>query len=398
MILRYLQPFIEESLIRFPAVGLIGPRQCGKTTLAKMIEQNRQNKVLFLDLELPADLYKLSDPVLFLNNYSDHLIIIDEIQRRPDLFPVLRALIDQDRHVGRFLILGSASTEFLKQSSESLAGRIRYHELSPFVFTEVRDTIGDFKKLWVRGGYPLSLLAPDEPVSMEWREAFIRTFLERDIPQLGIRIPAMMLRRFWTMLAHVHGGIWNASTIAGSLGISAPSVRHYLDILTDTFIVRQLLPFHANIGKRLVKSPKVYIRDSGSLHALLGINYYKDLINHPSAGASWEGWVIEQILSILPGDVDAFFYRTSAGAEIDLVLVGKSIAKPIAVEIKFSTTPQLPRGFHEGFSSLGCDQAFVVYPGEDSFEIKRGISVIPIQEIEMIARAFHAGSYEAYRR
>jgi predicted AAA+ superfamily ATPase len=387
MINRLIQPSIEDSLSRFPVVGFIGPRQCGKTTLARMIEHNRQGKVLFLDLELPADLFKLSDPALFLSNYSDHLVIIDEIQRKPDLFPVLRALIDQDRRPGRFLILGSASIDLLKQSSESLSGRIRYFELGPFALDEVRNAIDDLKLLWLRGGYPLSLLAQDESNSMEWREAFIRTFLERDIPQLGIRIPAIMLRRFWTMLSHVHGGIWNGSTIAGSMGITAPTVRHYLDILTDTFIVRQLPPFHANIGKRLVKSPKVYIRDSGMFHALTGICRYEDLFNHPLIGASWEGWVIEQILSIIPGEVDAFFYRTSAGAEIDLVLVHKSHAKPVAIEIKFSTTPQISRGFFEGFSALGCTQGFVVYPGSDSFEIKPGVLVVPFHEIKIIKQS-----------
>ncbi|MBN1472411.1 MAG: ATP-binding protein [Syntrophaceae bacterium] len=385
MIPRLLQSDIEKSLSIFPVVGLIGPRQCGKTTLARMIEQKWTTQVLFLDLELPGDINKLSDPELFLTNYPDSLIIIDEIQRRPDLFPVLRALIDKDRRNGRFLILGSASPVLLKQSSESLAGRIRYHELGPFFLSELRDHINDFNRLWLRGGYPLSLLSVDETASVQWRDAFIATYLERDIPQLGIRVPSMMLRRFWTMLAHLHGGIWNASAIAGSMGVSAPTVRHYLDILCDTFIVRQLLPFHANIGKRLVKSPKVYIRDSGMLHALFGIRGHEELLNHPSAGSSWEGWVIEQILSVLPEDVDPFFYRTSSGAEIDLVLVRKSMKKPVSVEVKFSSAPQLSRGFYEGFSSLGCDRGFVVYPGRDTFEIKPGITVLPLQEIEKIA-------------
>lgn len=257
MIHRSLQSLIEKSLENFPVVGLIGPRQCGKTTLARMVQQGRSPEPLFLDLELPTDIFKLSEPELFLENHKDRLVIFDEVQRRPDLFPVLRALIDRRRRNGRFLILGSASPDLLKQSSESLAGRICYHELGPFSFDEAGSAIKDMSIHWLRGGYPLSLLSSTDAASIEWRNAFIQTYLERDIPQLGVRVPSGMLRRFWAMTAHVHGGMWNATQIAGSLGVTAPTARHYLDVLSDTFIIRQLTPYYANLGKRLVKSPKI---------------------------------------------------------------------------------------------------------------------------------------------
>jgi len=349
-----------------------------------MISEKSHENSISLDLELPADLAKLSDPELFLKNYENRLVILDEIQRMPDLFPILRALIDKNRHNGRFLILGSASPQLLKQSSESLAGRICYHELGPLALKEIKNENIEILQLWLRGGYPLSLLADNDDVSMQWREAFIQTYLERDIPHLGIRIPSTMLRRFWVMLAHLHGGAWNASQIAGSLGVSAPTARHYLDILADTFIIRQLSPFHSNIGKRLVKAPKVYIRDSGILHGLLGLSTYNALLNHPSIGASWEGWAIEQILSLIPKDFEAFFYRTLSGAEIDLVLVPRFPKNPIAVEIKFSSAPQLSRGFFEGFAELKCENGFIVYPGKDRYEMKKGIVVLPAAEIETI--------------
>ena len=294
MISRKLIGTIRKSLARYPVVGLIGCRQVGKTTLSKIIAEESKD-VLYLDLELPSDIAKLQDPELYLSQFSDRLVIIDEIQRIPDLFPLLRALVDKNRTPNRFLILGSASPDLIKQASETLAGRIIYHELKPFSLDEVG--FDSLKTLWLRGGLPLSFLSEDDHESLIWREAFIGTYLERDIPQFGIHVPSTNLRRFWMMVAHMHGQLWNASQIAKGLGLSAPTVRNYLDILTDTFIVRQLVPYHFSIKKRLIKSQKVYIRNSGFLHALLRIESFDDLQAHPIVGSSWEGFVIEQIAS-----------------------------------------------------------------------------------------------------
>src|SRR3990172_7365318 len=312
---RNLGKIIKDSIKKYPVVGLIGCRQVGKTTLAGVLQRDFSKRVVYLDLELPSDLAKLQAPELYLTQFIDSLVIIDEIQRMPSLFPLIRALVDKKRTGGRFLIFGSASPQLIKHASETLAGRIIYHELSPFTITETGyDTINT---LWVRGGFPGSYLAENDDESLIWREAFIRTYLERDIPQLGIRVPSIQLRRFWTMFSHLQGQLWNASLIAKSLGLSAPTVKHYMDILEETFIVRQLQPFHFNIKKRLVKSSKIYIRDSGLLHAFLNIRTLNDLLSHPVAGNSWEGFVIEQIIGTLPGNTPMYFYRTGAGAEID---------------------------------------------------------------------------------
>ena len=320
MISRRVSAKLKQSLSEFPVTALLGPRQVGKTTLARLMASGMlPDKAVYLDLELPSDLAKLAEPELYLQGHHNRLVVIDEVQRAPELFPLLRALVDQDRRPGRFLLLGSASPELSRFGAESLAGRIIYHELSPFSLDETGND--EISRLWIRGGYPLSFLATSDEESLRWREAFIATYLERDIPQLGIRVPATMLRRFWTMTAHHHGNLWNASAIANALGVSSPAASRYLDILCDTFIVRQLAPFSGNLKKRLVKSPKVYVRDSGLLHALLGIHNHEQLQGHPVVGASWEGMVIEQILAILPTGVESYFYRTSAGAEVDLLLV-----------------------------------------------------------------------------
>lgn len=383
MIERHIQKIIEGSLKRFPVVGILGSRQVGKTTLSKKILKNISNKnVIYLDLELPSDLNKLQEPELYLSQSSNALVIIDEIQRLPSLFPVIRALVDQQRVNGRFLILGSASPELIKHSSESLAGRIIYHELSPFTLSEIG--YSGIEKLWLRGGFPMSYLAGDEEESLEWRGAFIKTFLEMDIPQLGIQIPAIQLRRFWTMLAHFHGQLWNASQLAKSLGVSAPTVRNYLDILEGTFIVRQLLPYHANIKKRLVKSPKMYIRDTGLLHSLLNIRTSEDLFGNPVAGSSWEGFVIEQILSIIPGSWTYFFYRTGAGAEIDLLLFNEK-RKPIAIEIKYSLSPAVSKGFWSACEDIACKTGYVIYPGKEKYPIGKGVYALPLQNIASLA-------------
>ena len=385
MIPRKLKENIIRSLDQFPVVGILGSRQVGKTTLEKEIKTNISRSCVYLDLELPSDINKLQDPELYLGQFTgtNTLVIIDEIQRMPDLFPLLRALVDQDRKPGAFLILGSASRDLIEQSSESLAGRIVYHELMPFNTKEVDTSRDNINKLWLYGGYPDSFLTASNEKSFNWRQAFIKTYLERDIPQLGIRIPTPQLRRFWTMIAHCHGQLWNASMIAKSLGVTAPTVKHYLDILEETFIIRQLSPYYANIKKRLVKSPKVYIRDSGLLHALLMSRNLDDLLSNPLVGNSWEGFIIEQVIGLLPPGCEAYFYRTGAGAEIDLVIFGIQ-KKSIAVEIKYSSAPKLSKGFWSAFEDLGCETGFVIYPGSESYPLGKGVFTLPLVEIDRI--------------
>ncbi len=381
MIKREMQGLIVESLRKYPVVGIVGSRQTGKTTLAKLLRKTIKRDSVYLDLELPSDLNKLQSPELYLRQYTDRLVIIDEIQRMPSLFPLMRALVDRNRAAGRFLILGSASPEMIRHASESLAGRIVYHELSPFTLSEAG--FGRMERLWLRGGYPISFLAGSHDESFSWREAFIRTYLEMDLPQLGIRVPSPQIRRFWTMLAHVHGQLWNASRMAGSLGITAPTVRHYLDILEETFIVRALLPYYTNTKKRLVKSPKVYIRDTGLLHALLNIKTIEDLRSHPVAGSSWEGFVIEQLVGRLPRGRQAYYYRTGAGAEIDLLLHDRK-NRPVAVEIKYSTTPLVTKGFWNAMDDLSCKRGYVIYPGDEEYPIADNVLALPPAHMEKI--------------
>lgn len=378
---RTLELTIRESLKKYPVVGILGSRQVGKTTIAKEIQSTLNKKAVYLDLELPSDLNKLGDPELYLSQFTDALVIIDEIQRIPSLFPVIRALVDRKRTAGRFLILGSASPDLIKHASESLAGRIIYHELTPFSLGETG--FKEIEKLWLRGGYPESYLAERDEDSYQWREAFIKTYLEMDIPQLGIRVPALQLRRFWTMLAHSHGGLWNATKIGGSLDISAPTVRSYLDILQETFVVRQLQPYHSNLKKRLIKSPKVYVRDTGLLHTLLRIRNFDDLQGHPSIGSSWEGFVVEHIIGSVPATWQAYFFRTNAGAEIDLLLIDAK-NRPVAVEIKYSLSPAVTRGFWNAYEDLGCKRGFVVYPGDESYPIGNNVFTLPLKELPKI--------------
>jgi hypothetical protein len=379
MINRIIQKEIEESLTTFPVVGLLGPRQVGKTTLAKEI-QKKINSSLYLDLELPSDYNKLNEPELFFSEQKNKLIIIDEIQQKPDLFSVIRALVDQDRKNGRFLLLGSSSPNLLRKSAESLAGRIIFHNLSTFLITELEQDKKIIDRLWIRGGFPDSFLAKKEETSIDWRESFIKTYLERDIPNFGINIPSIQLRRFWMMLAHSHGSLWNASKIAVALGVSPPTAKNYLDILEETFIVRQLLPFYPNIKKRIVKSPKVYLRDSGLLHTLFGISNKEELLGHPVAGHSWEGFVIEQIVNILSKKFNAYFYRTSAGAEVDLVMV-KGDKPVLCIEIKLSLSPLPTQGFFNAMNDLNCKEGIIVYPGDDSYSIKHNVKVIPVMKL-----------------
>ena len=380
MINRQVQEHVERSLKQYPVVGILGPRQIGKTTLAKTITKHCDKKVVYLDLELPSDLNKLQEPELYLSQFFDALVVIDEIQRMPSLFPLLRALVDKRIIGGRFLILGSASPDLIRHASESLAGRIIYHELSPFHIHETG--YNHMLRLWLGGGFPLSYLAQDED-SFIWREAFIKTYLEMDIPQLGFKIPSMQLRRFWTMLAHSHGQLWNASHLAKSLGITAPTVRMYLDILEETFLVRKLQPYYINIKKRLIKSPKVYIRDSGLLHALLGIRNLDALQSHPLVGSSWEGFVIEQIISLMKKSHDVYFYRTNAGAEIDLVVFDRK-NRPIAIEVKYSASPKVEKGYWIAYEDLLCKKGFVVYPGDESYPLGKNVLALPLRDLERI--------------
>jgi hypothetical protein len=384
MIRRYALSEVQEKLAEFPAVGLVGPRQSGKTTLARHLCAQSSQPSTYLDLELPSDVAKLTDPELFLNAHAGELVVLDEVQRRPDLFPVLRALVDRDRRPGRFLLLGSASPDLGRQSSESLAGRIAYVEIGPLTLSESGVSEQAVRSLWLRGGYPLSFLAASDGDSMSWRSAFIATYLERDLPHYGVRVAAPALRRFWLMLAHLHGQTWNASAVASSMGISAFASRHYLDILDDTFVIRQLTPYFANVGKRLTKTPKVYIRDSGLLHALLSIPGYDDLLGHPVAGPSFEGWAIEQILSSVPRSWEHFYYRTSAGAEMDLVLIPPG-QPPIAVEMKLSMAPTTSRGFHESFKDLRCRVGYVVYPGNEFYQLREHVHALPVSQCSRIA-------------
>ncbi len=380
---RSLLESIQKSLTRFPVVGLIGCRQVGKTTLARVLTSSLHKDAIYLDLELPSDMVKLEEPELYLAPLHDRLVIIDEIQRMPTLFPVLRALVDQDRRPSRFLILGSASPSLVRQASESLAGRIIYHELMPFGLQEVGQD--NLERLWVRGGLPESYLAEDELRSFEWRQAFITTYLERDIPGMGLRISFSRLRRFWTMLAHMHGALWNASKIAASLGLTAPSVRHYLDILEDTFIIRQLQPYYANLRKRIVKAPKVYMRDSGILLALLGISNRDALLSNPILGSSWEGFILEELVKSYPEN-NFFYFRTHGGAEID-ILMQKRTGELWAIEVKYSLRPRPSKGFYNSIKELKCQKAFVIYPGKQRFNVADNIEAFPVEKTQFLCQS-----------
>ncbi|MDD2850400.1 MAG: ATP-binding protein [Desulfuromonadaceae bacterium] len=377
MIPRQLSPKLSEALANSPAVALLGPRQVGKTTLA--FEIGQPVDALYIDLESEQDLAKLAQPELYLSDHQDRLVIIDEVHRLPGLFPILRGLIDQGRRsglrVGRYLLLGSASLDLLKQSGETLAGRIAYLELSPFTVLETGELSSE--NLWVVGGFPESMLASDPRQSLRWRQDFIRTYLERDIPQFGPRIAAETLRRFWVMLAHNQGGLLNAAQFSRNLGIDVKTVNSYLDLLVDLMLVRRLPPWHANIGKRLVKSPKVYVRDSGLVHALLAIQDKESLLAHPVVGQSWECFVIENLLAAGMGEVQGFFYRTGGGAEVDLLLLWPD-STLWAVEIKRSLSPKLERGFYSACVDLAPAKKYVVYPGVERYRIAPDIEALPL--------------------
>ncbi|MBK1644533.1 ATPase [Thiocapsa imhoffii] len=380
MIPRRLATPLEHRLSRFPAVALLGPRQVGKTTLA--LSCHTADDALYLDLENPADLEKLSDPRGYLEGRRGRLTIIDEVQRAPGLFQVLRGLIDErvrdGEAAGHFLLLGSASVELLRQSSESLAGRIAYLELAPFDPLEI--DAAQVQQLWARGGFPRSFLADGDADSVLWRENFIRSYLERDIPQLGPRIPAETLRRFWTMLAHGQGGLLNAADLARALAVDGKTVARYLDLMVDLLLVRRLPPYVANVRKRLVKSPKVYVRDSGLVHTLLRLDRLDDLLGHPVAGASWEGFIIETLLRAAPERTQATFYRTATGVEMDLVLELPG-HRLWAVEIKRGLAPKVEPGTHTALADLNPDRAFLVYSGDERYPKGGGIEAIGVRQL-----------------
>ncbi len=377
MINRSHKESVEEALENQAGVVLLGPRQVGKTTLAQDIAEGRD--AVYLDMERTTDRQVLAEPDPYLDEQMGRLVVIDEIQRVPDLFTVLRGQIDRRRRqgyrTGQFLLLGSASRQLLHQSAESLAGRVSYHELAPITLPEAGSD--RMSSLWLRGGFPDSYLAKNDRTSLGWREDFIRTYLERDIPAFGSRIPAETLNRFWTMLAHEQGGLLNAAKIAGNLGVSGQSVARYLDLLVDLMLVRRLPPWHANVGKRLVKSPKVYIRDSGQVHALLGIETQENLLGHPVVGGSWEGFCVENLVAAAPRGTEANFYRTSAGAEIDLILSFPG-SETCAIEIKRTTSPKVTRGFHVAADDLDVSERILVYAGERDVPGPGGIRAMPL--------------------
>lgn len=380
---RSIKQAVLEALDRQAAVALIGPRQVGKTTLARDIAEQRS--ALYLDLEDRADRDKLADPVLFLSQYEDRLVVLDEIHRAPELFQSLRGLIDQGRRrgkrTGRFLVLGAASLELLRQSGESLAGRIEYIAMYPFQAAEVGTQGNVLTRLWLRGGFPDSFLAGNDADSLAWRNHFIRTYLERDIPQFGPRIPSETLGRLWTMLAHGQGTLLNASRLAAGLALKSPTVSRYIDLLADLLLVRRLPPCHANTGKRLVRSPKVYVRDSGLLHALLGIRDYDALCGHPVVGPSWETFVIENLLSAAPDRTRASFYRTAAGAEIDLLLDMPAPRGLWAIEIKRSMSAKPDRGFYNACEDVQADRRFVVYAGAERYPVSETVEAIGVLDM-----------------
>ncbi len=364
---------VRASLKRSRVTAVVGPRQAGKTTLARQIVS--LDSPAYFDLEDPRSLARLAEPMTALAPLRG-IVVIDEIQRRPDLFPVLRVLADRRPARARFLILGSASPNLLRQSSETLAGRIETIVLTGFGLEELG--AGALRRLWRRGGFPPAWLARSEAASFVWRQQFVQTFLERDLPQLGITIPAATLLRFWTMLAHYHGGIWNAAEAARSLGVAEPTARRYLDLLTGLYMVRQIRPWHENLKKRQVKSPKVYLRDTGLLHTLLGLKTERDLLSHPKVGASWEGFAIEEVLKVVRPD-GAYFWATHTGAELDLLLFRG--ARRFGIEVKFQDAPRFTPSMRVALKDLGLDHLVVLYPGEQRYRLHERVTVVPLVEL-----------------
>jgi predicted AAA+ superfamily ATPase len=384
MLARQLRPSIEADLRRMPAVVLLGPRQVGKTTLAREIASKGKTPSVYLDLERPVDRRRLEDADAFLRAQTGKLVVIDEIHRVPELFAILRGIIDERRiagdRTGHFLLLGSAAIDLMRQASETLAGRVRYTELSPINVLELPPQVGDVDRLWTRGGFPESLLAADDTASAAWRRDFIRSYLERDVPMFAPRMPAEAVGRLWTMLANAQATPLNQSRFASSLAISTPAVTRYIELLVDLQLVRRLRPWSGNVGKRLVKSPKVYIRDSGMTHALLDLETWEDILGHPVAGASWEGFVIENLIAAAGDRRTPYFYRTEDGAELDLLFeLGGKVE--MAIEIKRSTAPTLSRGFHAACDIVEAREAYVVHGGHDTWPMTGNVTAISLLDL-----------------
>ena len=377
MFSRLTFPKVIEHLTWSPAVGMLGPRQVGKTTLAKAVAADAA-KSIYLDLDSPQALARLANPAAFFVANRQRLVVLDEIQNQPQILSELRGEMDEDRRPGRFLLLGSASFKLLKQT-QSLAGRLSLVDMSPLVLSEVFQSFEDTQTLWLRGGFPNSYLARTANASWDWRLALIRHFLNTDLPALGINVEPQVMHRFWRMVAHLHGQMFNASAIAASLGLSASTTGRYLDHLCDTLMVRRLEPYYVNLGKRLVKTPKAYVRDSGLLHSLLGIRKVNDLLGHPGTGASWEGFVVEQIASHLPDGATMSFYRTAAGAELDVVVeMGQ---KKLGFEVKFSSAPKVTKGFWQACEDVGVDAACIVAPVQSGWSMQDKVDVIGVTDI-----------------
>jgi len=376
MVTRDLIQTLRKSLKQFPAVVLLGPRQIGKSTLALQLAGQLAKKSIVLDLEKRSDRAKVDDPEAFFESHQDKLVIIDEAQTLPELFSSLRPAIDEHRKPGRFLLLGSASPQLVRHVSESLAGRVTYLELTSITLSEAGRSRHDLQTLWLRGGFPLALTARSDTNSLEWRQQLIRSFVERDLTLLfGVELSRVTIQNFWQMISHNQGGIWNAQTYANSLGVTGPTIKRYLQFMSGAFLVRLLEPWFVNTNKRLVKSPKVYVRDSGLLHAMLGLSTYTDLLGHPVAGGSWEGFVIEQITAVMPPSLRAFYYRTHHGAEAGLVLVNG--LKPVsAIEIKLNNAPVISKGFYQTLHDLGIRKGYVITPAADRY---------PVQNVEVMS-------------
>lgn len=380
MFQRKSAPEIRQQLGLSPAVAILGARQIGKTTLAKQIAAEYPDSI-YLDLENAQARAKLEQADVFFEANRHRLVVLDEIQNAPELFSTMRGEIDADRRSGRFLILGSASFKLLQQS-QSLAGRLALVDMAPLLLSEVHQSFQDIQTLWVRGGFPGSFTAPQDDASWLWRDAFVRHFLHSDLPALGINVEPELMRRFWRMVAHLHGQLFNASSIAASLGVSSPTVTRYLDHLVQSLMLRRLEPFHANLGKRLVKSPKIYVRDSGLLHYLLGMRNVHDLMGHPNTGASWEGFCIEQICNHLPAGASVSFYRTAAGAELDVVV--ETGRETIGFEIKFSSAPKVSKGFWQACEDIGVHKAYVMAPVQEGWAMAKDVQVVSPLDIPML--------------